>query len=31
MVRMVNEVKYKEKWQEAEDKTFRNPLIFVKK
>ena len=31
MVRMVNRVKYKEQWQESEEKTFRNPLIFVKK
>ena len=31
MVRMVNRINYKEQWQEAEEKTFRNPLIFVKK
>ena len=30
MVRMVNRINYKEQWQEAEEKTFRNPLIFVK-
>ena len=31
MVRMVNRINYKEQWKEAEEKTFRNPLIFVKK
>lgn len=31
MVRMVNRINYKEQWQEAEEKTFKNPLIFVKK
>ena len=30
MVRMTNRIKYKEQWQEAEEKTFKNPLIFVK-
>ena len=30
MVRMVNRINYKEQWQEAEEKTFKNPLIFVK-
>ena len=31
MVRIFNRINYKEQWQEAEEKTFRNPLIFVKK
>lgn len=31
MVRIVNRVKYIDQWKEAEEKTFRNPLIFVKK
>ena len=31
MVRMTNRIKYKEQWQAAEEKTFKNPLIFVKK
>ena len=31
MVRMVNRINYKEQWQEAEEKTFKNPLIFIKK
>ena len=26
-----NADEYRKKWQEAEEKTFRNPLIFVKK
>ena len=31
MVRMVSRVKYTDQWKEAEEKTFKNPLIFVKK
>lgn len=31
MVKMVNRINYKEQWIESEEKTFRNPLIFVKK
>ena len=26
-----NADEYRKKWQEAEEKTFKNPLIFVKK
>lgn len=31
MVRMVNRINHKEQWKESEEKTFRDPLIFVKK
>ena len=31
MVRMVNRINHKEQWNESEEKTNRDPLIFVKK